>query len=57
MKIISIIRNAKSDLAIYFKDNLTFQGPVEPRNSVEITKSKSGMPMLIIEFWRSNRVC
>jgi hypothetical protein len=61
MKLISIIKNnlTNTDLAVYFKDNYPHDtdgpssSPLPPRNSTRITHTKSGVPMLQIEFWRN----
>jgi hypothetical protein len=60
MKIISIIKNdvTNSDLAIYLKDNYPHDLddlPTPPHNTAEIAYTKSGMPVLQIEFWRNPR--
>lgn len=60
MKLISIIKNnlTNKDLALYFKDNYPHdfdQPPTPPRNSTHITLTKSGLPMLQIEFWRNEK--
>jgi len=60
MKIISIIKNdiTGSDLALYFKDNYPHdcaESPLPPRNSTHITHTKSGLPVLQIEFWRNEK--
>ena len=62
MKIISIIKNdltntTTTDLAVYLKDNYPHGGepPTPPRNSVNIAHTKSGLPVLQIEFWRNER--
>jgi hypothetical protein len=60
MKIINIIKNdiTGSDLAVYLKDNYphdTDEPPTPPYNTAEIAYTKSGMPVLQIEFWRNPR--
>jgi len=60
MKIISIIKNDlnNTDLAVCFKDNYPHDGdfpPTPPRNSVNIAHTKSGMPVLQVEFWRNEK--
>lgn len=60
MKLISIIKNdlKGSDLAVYFKDNYPHdsdESPLPPRNTADVVYTKSGMPILQIEFWRNER--
>ena len=60
MKLINIIKNdiTGSDLAVYFKDNYPYdidEPTTPPCNTAEITYTKSGIPILKIEFWRNSR--
>jgi hypothetical protein len=60
MKIISIIKNnlTNTDLALHFKDNYpddTDLPPLPPRNTTHITHTKSGTPVLQVEFWRNEK--
>lgn len=58
MRIIAIQHNpfTNQDFAVYLKDNHSNEGIVTPAvNTDAITCTKSGMPMLQIEFWRNER--
>jgi hypothetical protein len=60
MKIISILHNeiTGSDLALCFRDNYlddVYQHPSPPHNSANIAHTKSGMPLLQVEFWRNEK--
>lgn len=60
MKIISILHNdlTNTDLALYIKDNYLDDidlPPLPPRNTDEVTQTKSGLPVLKIEFWRNEK--
>jgi len=60
MKLISIIKNdlTNTDMGLYFKDNYPHDGaesPLPPRNTAHITRTKSDMPVLKIEFWRNEK--
>jgi len=60
MKLISIIKNdlTNADLAVYMKDNYSHDPdspPLPPRNSTHITYTKSGLPVLLVEFWRNEK--
>ena len=60
MKLISIIKNdiTGSDLAVYLKDNYSHDGdfpPTPPCNTTHVTHTKSGMPVLQVEFWRNEK--
>lgn len=58
MKIFSIIKNpyAQGDFVLYLKDNYSDDGKVTPAvNTDALTHTKSGLPMLQIEFWRNER--
>jgi hypothetical protein len=58
MKIITIQHNpyTQSDFALYLKDNHSDEGLVSPPvNSDSLDSTKSGMPLLKIEFWRNER--
>lgn len=59
MRSISIIHNqySKSDFALSLKDNYEGESaPVAPVNSAQITKLKSGMPLLQVEFWSNDKL-
>jgi hypothetical protein len=58
MRIIGFINNpfTQSDFALYLKDN--YEGdnpPTPPVNSDSLERTKSGMPLLKIEFWRNEQ--
>ena len=58
MKIIAIQHNpyTQSDFALYLKDNYDDKGLVSPPvNSDSLESTKSGLPLLKIEFWRNER--
>lgn len=60
MKLISIIKNdlTNTDLAVFLKDNYPDDidfSPSPPRNTDNITHTKSCLPVLQIEFWRNQR--
>lgn len=58
MRIISIINNpfTQSDFALYLKDNYEDDNPPTlPVNSDSLERTKSGLPLLKIEFWRNER--
>lgn len=60
MKLISIIHNdlTNSDLALYLKDNYAHDPdspPLPPCNKTTVTHTKSGLPVLQIEFWRNEK--
>lgn len=60
MKIISITKNdiTGKDIVVYLKDNYPHdieELPTPPLNTADITYTKSGMPVLQVEFWRNER--
>lgn len=58
MRIIGFINNpyTQIDFALYLKDNHSIDGLVSPAvNSDSLESTKSGVPLLKIEFWRNER--
>lgn len=58
MRIFGILKNPykEGDFVLYLKDNHSNEGKVTPAvNTDAITCTKSGMPMLQIQFWRNER--
>ena len=58
MRIISFINNpyTQSDFALHLKDNHSEEGLVSPAvNTDIIVRTKSGLPLLKIEFWRNEQ--
>jgi hypothetical protein len=58
MRIIGFINNpyTQSDFAMYLKDN--YEGdnaPTSPVNKDSLEKTKSGLQLVKIEFWRNER--
>jgi hypothetical protein len=56
MKLITILKNniPNTDLVVYFKDNHPHdydEPPTPPRNTAAVTHTKSGVPVLQVEFW------
>lgn len=58
MRIISFINNpyTQSDFALHLKDNHSDEGHVsQPVNSDSLERTKTGLQLLKIEFWRNEQ--